>query len=220
MRNIAVALVGAVLAAGAVPASAAVVLCSGANCAPTDENVLIRSVVNGVVTGTTNQSQVGVTFTSGTDVLTANANGQASVGAADGLLNSLTFTLQQGFGFTSAVFNLSPLPGNRPNEATSVFITYFTPQLGQQTRTISTNGNNFIGISATNGEIFTGAGFVANPGSTGIDSFQQLRLGGVQSLTAAVPEPSTWAMMLLGMFGIGASLRSSRRRTRARIAFA
>ena len=37
---------------------------------------------------------------------------------------------------------------------------------------------------------------------------------------AAVPEPATWAMMLLGFFGLGAALRMSRRRQPAIVATA
>ena len=39
------------------------------------------------------------------------------------------------------------------------------------------------------------------------------------SVTPAVPEPSTWMMLLLGFFGIGAAMRS-RRRTRVAFNFA
>ena len=39
----------------------------------------------------------------------------------------------------------------------------------------------------------------------------------VPPITSAVPEPSTWAMMLVGFWGIGASLRSRRRRARPQI---
>jgi hypothetical protein len=70
---------------------------------------------------------------------------------------------------------------------------------------LSTNGNNFFGISGNAGERFTGISFnTNNSGSAGIDAFQQLRLGGV---TSAVPEPTTWAMMLIGFGAVGFAMR-------------
>jgi hypothetical protein len=43
-------------------------------------------------------------------------------------------------------------------------------------------------------------------------------LGGTVTITAAVPEPATWGMMLLGFAGIGVALRRSRRPMLAQIA--
>lgn len=201
----------------ATPASAAIKICTGSNCVNTDENVLITTQQSNVatVTGVTNQSNVGVNLTSPLgEMLNGDASGQAAITAVDGLLNALTFSLQPGYAFTSAVFNLQPLSGNASNEATSVEITYYTPGQGMQTQTVNTNGNNFIGVYGDAGEKFIAAGFVGNPSSTGIGTFKQLRLGGV----AAVPEPGTWAMMLLGFGMLGMAMR--RRKTAEGAVFA
>ncbi len=40
-------------------------------------------------------------------------------------------------------------------------------------------------------------------------------MGEVSMITSAVPEPATWAMMLVGFFGAGTMIRSTRRRTAA-----
>ena len=213
---------GLAAGAAAVPASAAVVICSGNNCVGTSENVLVTAQTNTLlgqtISGQTNNTNIGVIFSSTTDILRGDANGQADVGSTDGLLNSLTFALVPGFGFTSATFNLFPKPGNVANEATSVVISYWTPGLGMQTRSINTNGQNFLGISGNAGEIFTSVGFTGNPATTGIQDMRQLRLGGVQSL---VPEPSTWALFILG-FGVlgGAMRRRTRKFAEARAALA
>ena len=45
--------------------------------------------------------------------------------------------------------------------------------------------------------------------SAGFGTFAQPRISGI---AAAVPEPSTWAMMLLGFVGLGFALRQSRRK--------
>ena len=61
--------------------------------------------------------------------------------------------------------------------------------------------------------------WASSPITAGFDSMKQIRLGGV----AAVPEASTWAMMLLGLGGIGWALRRKRHevaKTTARISFA
>jgi hypothetical protein len=198
----------------AVPAGAAIVVCNGANCLNTDENVLLTAATNvAVANGVTNNSGVGVTFTSQEMLgINVDANGQASISAVDGRLGSLSFVLDAGATFARAIFNLSPVSGNQANEATSVTFSYLNADgtLGSQTTGltnlgISTNGNNFLGISGNAGERFTGISFTTNNSSVaGIDSFQQLRLGGVNS---AIPEPTTWAMMLIGFGAVGYSMR-------------
>jgi hypothetical protein len=55
---------------------------------------------------------------------------------------------------------------------------------------------NIFSFNAPNGEVVTGNGY----GELGSD----VAFGvGTFTLTAAVPEPSTWAMMLLGFCGLG-----------------
>ncbi len=199
---------GSVIAAGtAMPANAAVILCQGANCVQTDSNVLVNAGTT-PLTGTYNNTDIDVLFESTSDTLVASGNGQASVGAVDNLLNQLKFTIESGFGFTSAIFNLVPVPGNAAGEAVSVFINYVDANgmAGSIQTPVNTNGQNFFGISGTNGEVFTSAGFTSNPIGNGIGEFSQLRLGGVAAI-GAVPEPAAWVMMLLGMAGVGYSMR-------------
>lgn len=213
---------GAILATTvSTSASAAVTLCTGANCVNTDANVLVNAATAPVITGNYNNSNIGVAFISSTDpMLVGGANGQASVGSMDNLLNQLTFTIQNGFGFTSALFNLAPVPGGALNEAINVSIRYLLADGSFDTRTqsVSTNGQNFIGITGNAGEIFTSVGFTGAPSTTGIGEFKQLRLGGVAAI-GAVPEPAAWMMMLFGMAGIGYSMRRKQKPT-LRVRFA
>lgn len=203
------------------PANAAIIICTGANCVDAKGNVLVTSGNGPTVAG--DVDGVGVTFSSTTDaILVGGANGQANVGSLDGLLNALTFTIQSGYGFESAIFNLSPLPGNQQNEAASVFLTYLLSDGTAKsiTRSVADNGNNFFGIYGDAGEVFTSAGFVSNPTTDGIGDMRQVRLGGVAELAAAVPEPATWALMLLGFGVIGGAMRSRRKDPRVRVSFA
>ncbi|WP_162935663.1 PEPxxWA-CTERM sorting domain-containing protein [Tsuneonella amylolytica] len=196
----------------ATPASAGVFICTGSNCTTTDENVLVDDR-SSPVTGMTNTSNVQVNYTSSTDTLVAASAGQATVSALDGLLNSVEFSLASGFAFTSAIFNLSPVPGNAANEATSIFVNYVLADgtTGTSTQSVSKNGNNFFGVYGTDGTMFTSIGFIGNPSTTGISDIRQLRLGGVTAISSAVPEPSTWALLLIGFAAVGGVMRTRRR---------
>ncbi|MXO85822.1 PEPxxWA-CTERM sorting domain-containing protein [Altererythrobacter aurantiacus] len=214
MKSLKILAVPALLAATglASAASAATIIdCTGTSCVNTDENVILNDGTDQtVVTGETNQSATGVTFTSSTDLLDVN-NGQSSLTATDGLLNSLSFQLEDGATFQTASFNLAPLTGNNANEATSVIFTFSTGEM--QEFALSGNGNNFFGVTADPGEALTGISFTTLPGGNGIDSFRQLRLGGIATTpTGAVPEPSTWALMLLGFGFVGGAMRARKQK--------
>ena len=72
------------------------------------------------------------------------------------------------------------------------------------TRSIDDNGPNFLGITSNGGEIFTSAGFTADPTTTGIGELKQLRRGGVAAF-GAVSELASW--MLIGMAAVGLIMR-------------
>jgi hypothetical protein len=61
----------------------------------------------------------------------------------------------------------------------------------------------FVGLQADAGEYFTSVRY-SGQNATGATDIQ---------LGTAVPEPTSWALMLTGFLGAGAALRSSRRRT-------
>jgi hypothetical protein len=63
-----------------------------------------------------------------------------------------------------------------------------------------------VTILASGGEKISSVAFAS---TAGFEQFQQPRISGI---AAAVPEPSTWAMMLLGFLGLGFAFRQSRRR--------
>jgi hypothetical protein len=63
--------------------------------------------------------------------------------------------------------------------------------------------NHTVGVVATGLDTFS-VHFRDDPGFVNLDSF---------SVSNAVPEPASWALMLTGFFGLGATLRAARRRT-------
>jgi len=215
------------IAVTAAPGHAVVVLCQTPNCVVTDENVLIDAQsASSTIFGSTNLTNTSVRFTSPTpinELLIGGANGQAKVTADDGLLNGLTFTIQTGKVFETAVFNLFPLEGNDPNEAPFADISWIGPggNVGVTTIALSGSGQNDTGIYGTAGELFTGITFRSNPLTAGIDEFKQLRLGGIGNAPppnddddppTPVPEASTWAMMIIGFGMMGAVIRRKQAR--------
>lgn len=74
----------------------------------------------------------------------------------------------------------------------------------------------FLGIEAPTGQHFTSFYFVGNDGET-VPAISEFRLGTVGcgqrvcDVGGAVPEPATWAMMILGFGATGAMVRTRRR---------
>jgi hypothetical protein len=79
---------------------------------------------------------------------------------------------------------------------------------------VTAGGQDFFGFAFTTNQTLNGIGFETSPNTT-ITATTNFR-----TATAPVPEPATWAMMLLGFAGIGAALRSTRSRRAARVVYA
>jgi len=197
------------------PANAAIVLCyyngpGDPACPQTNANVNVDTVTGNTVTGWLNDDHSAtLTFTSTEEILVGDGSGQATVSADDDLLNTaVTFQLDNGLTFNTITWNLEPLSGNNPDEATSVTIWYTPADGGSPTSyLISGNGQNFRGLYGDAGEqisSITWGGYEAS--GDGIDSIRQVRLG--IGGPGAVPEPATWAMLLFGFGAVGATLRS------------
>lgn len=212
----ALAFAAAALSAGS--AGAMVIIGTGAGTVQPDENLLFtNNPVNGLtVTGVTNQSNTSVSV-SGGETLVGNG-GQARVESADGLINTnFTFNgiANQALGFdltdpsqafSSAEFRIFVGKGTA-TEATLTFIDTAGQQF-QQTFAIPSNG--FFNAQATNGEQIN---FFSVGTNGSFEDARQVRLGDIGAiLSSAVPEPASWALMILGFGGMGASLRRRRNR--------
>ena len=230
MRKLAL-LAAASLAAMATPAAATITF--GNQTVSQGEEVLLGSGTTGnPVFGTTNQTHTSVTFTSGntttcsgctTQILFEPSNGQARVEATSALSGGSQVVLQD---ITIALTDLSnPLTGigyiefnidNTANLGNAISVTINAiDQFGNpETITHSVgNGSNFFSALASGGEVIRSISFDA-AGSTGFTDIRQVRItpaiGG--DVTTPLPEPATWAMMLLGFGAAGISMRRSRRR--------
>jgi hypothetical protein len=200
------AVAGAAAIALSSPATAQTVQASPGFVQP-DENVLTSTSQTGLQTviGFTNQTNTSVSVRSDTEDMlsTMASNGQARFEATDGSLDAATIFLTGGGTFAEAEFNLF----NALEGTTLVDILINGSVFGQYS---VANGENFFGFLAAPGTGFTSIGFDTN--GTGVVDLRQVRIGLANSVPA-IPEPGTWAMMLLGFGGIGFAMRRNRRAT-------
>ena len=167
------------------------------------------------VTASTNTGSDNLRFTGttvgGGNVISANG-GQARIeGAPDTstpnpndslLLQTLQFGLSDSGTFNNLEFNLL---GGQATTATFV-LTDNAGDLFTFTRSLG-SGSNFFGVQGINGQSIRNASLTCGAG--GVGDVRQIRLDAL-SATSAVPEPATWAMMLIGFGAVGHSLRRRR----------
>jgi hypothetical protein len=184
-------------------ANASLVLTAGNVGGITDQNVLFQNVTGNNTTSLTTDTNSNpanrVTFTSNENLTGTESAGQARISdsAADGF-NLLTwFMANSSLGFTANVFNINDLTATLADITVVTNLQTFT----FEDVAISLNGNNFFSLQSGGGEIIQSVSILALNGGLFADVRQE-RLGGIQSI-AAIPEPATWAMMLLGFFGVG-----------------
>lgn len=186
------------------PAAAAVIIYDSPGAIQPAENVLLVKGQTGTsVIGNTNQTGTEVTFQSlNGESLTTPSNGQAKVQAVDGSLDALALYLSDPtLGFKQVEFNLfKALSGTG-----SVSLTFTSGASGVFN---IANGQNFFSAEATDGDFITRVAFDTN--GSGISQLKQVRVGGIAAIPA-VPEPATWAMMLLGFGMVGGVARTRRR---------
>jgi len=122
-------------------------------------------------------------------------------------LTSLDFSLASGT-FNNLEFNLFGV-----NDGGRAFFTAIdnggqTFTFGGPTGFALGSGSNFFGFQGILGQSIASFSIDITPGS--IQNVQQIRLDEVRQVSA-VPEPGTWAMMLVGFGAIGVGMRRRRR---------
>jgi hypothetical protein len=191
------------LAAGALallvstPAAADITVLAGLAAGPLDPVVLDAGALDFFIDGLAGAAATPVTFTGAENLTVQGQRIQASTGT----LNFLLFTLTDpGSAFTAAEFNL-----NAAANGFSQVLAY--DQFGNEfggSFAVNAAGNNFFNVTATAGQIIQSIVIVS---TAALDDVRQIRLGGV---VAVVPEPASWAMMILGLGGVGGVLRKRR----------
>jgi hypothetical protein len=183
-------------------ANASLVLTAGNVGGITDQNVLFQNVTGDNTTSLTTDTNSNpanrVTFTSNEALTGTSSSGQARIfDTAGNGFNLLTWSMaNSSLGFLANVFNVTDLTATLANitVVTNLQTETFTNQA------ISTSGNNFFTLQSGSGEIIQSVSIAAVNGL--FSDVRQERLGDITA-QAAVPEPTTWAMMILGFAGVG-----------------
>jgi hypothetical protein len=206
MRKTALAIIGAASLGFASSAAATITITTDQQDEQGD-NILFGPTI-GATEGMTvlgeTQDGFGITFTS-TQALIADG-GQATVSAQTGDLTNLMISPTDAAGFEFIEFNLS----NAGNGGTATGVTITgTDQNGQEFSqffaSLTGGANMFLAVSDES-QYITNLTITATGG--GFSQVAQVRVG---DAVAAVPEPATWGMMLLGFGAAGYSMRRRRR---------
>jgi hypothetical protein len=218
MRLGLLAATAALAVVAAAPASATIFIGTGPGVVQPDENVLFNNnPPDGlIVFGITNDTGALVSFTGG-ETLVGNG-GQARLESGDGLL-STTFDFDGLAGQSLGINLVNPTLGISQAEfrvfvgggtATSLTVTAFDTDGAQFQQTLGIPTNGFFYLDTADDQLIDRFSLVAN-GT--VQEIRQVRVSPVAIGGNQVPEPATWAMMVLGFGAAGALLR--RRRTAA-----
>lgn len=154
-----------------------------------------------------------VTFTTTGDTLKTSGNGESTYAAGDGSINDLVIEFTEDY--TAVTFNLTTVHNVTStmhlsvNDGAFVFDVPFVPEFPDPLG----NGQNKFTLTADGTDSISKLSFTFNPG---VANIKQVRVGGVYGVPVdpqgGVPEPATWAMMLVGFFGLGSMVRTLRSR--------
>ena len=184
-------------------ANSAVQILAGSGGPNPSENVLFNNnPPDGLtVQGITNASTL-VDFT-GNETLHAQG-GQSKLDALDGAFSLVSWVLNTpNSGYTDLKFSIIfPDNPNTDGQDTGTIHIDILNQFGAHTTfdgTLSSNGGNTFQAHATLGDLITKVTLTGDPWT----ELREVRISADPDITAAVPELSTWAMMLIGFAGLG-----------------
>ena len=168
-----------------------------------DENVLLNTALTGnPIFGITNDTGLFVRFT-GSESLTAPANGQARIEAADAFFTSLKVDLPGG-SFTSLILN----PDATMDGTVDFMVTTNTGIQVFNDVALSGSGQNFFTFTTIDGQRYLSIAFEAD---VPLADAAQFRIGVAQLLTPdprSVPDAaSTLSLLGLGVAGIAVARR-------------
>ena len=153
--------------------------------------------------------------------------GSFTFGATGNIFNPLTISTA-GDAQITAFGGFLGIPLKPTNYFTNRGTVRFGPDAPKQyasfpdTRTVTaSNGQNFLGLRVNQGgQNYYGFAFTTNSvlNSIGFETLPETTITATTDVAAAVPEPATWAMLILGFGLIGGAARY--RRGKTRIAFA
>jgi hypothetical protein len=188
--------------AGATPVTTVIVDTGNINTTLGDSGVgEVQIFLDLVASASTSTGHVGSqTGLPGTPVITFDtspvsvkfANGFAGIDAlkvkGDPVLyQDLTISVPKGWTFTDLEFSVLSAPDFTVTGSNGASSTITDPPNGDKAfTTVATNGTDFTSVTISS--------------TVGFDKFNHFEISG---LAPAVPEPSTWAMMILGFGGIG-----------------
>jgi hypothetical protein len=158
------------------------------------------------LSGVVNQDGSAVTFAS-TGVLTINGSGQATVVPLSGIIEVLSVNFARGWDNVTFSFSGDPGTFNLVVNGGAAF----TAGGNCSICTIGSGQNKFT----LSGSGITSLAFTFDPG---VSTARQFRVDGVSNVPA-VPEPATWAMMLLGFGFVGGAMRATKRRQSVAVSY-
>ena len=194
----------------AVEANATAILTPGNN-PQLDENVLLNTGITGnPIFGTTNQTGLSVRFT-GQELITAPANGQARIDAADDLFTYLMIDIPGGT-FTSLILNPDATVNGTVDFTATTILGGITRVETFNNIAVTGSGNNFFTFTTIDGQRFLNIAFQAD-GPLAFADASQFRIGGAQITPPPPPQSVPDAVSTLSLLGFGlAGIAFARRR--------